>query len=214
MAKNEYIYIVLIKALTGLGKIGRKLTKYEYTHIAVSLDDKLDDFVSFSRKKHYSPFDAGFMHEKREHYAFGKNEKVKVKIFKVPVTKEDKAKIVDYVQLIENDKDYIFNLYSMLTMPIAHGIKIYKAHNCMSFVGRVIELSNAVELEKEYYKYNIKDIDDLLKKYFFKECYLKRTQEDLEYMKRDGLIFNLKSFLDINGKLIYRILFRGKNVSR
>ena len=66
MENNEYIYIVLIKALTGLGKFSRKISKYEYTHIAVSLDEKLDDFVTFSRKNHYSPFNAGFMHEKKE----------------------------------------------------------------------------------------------------------------------------------------------------
>jgi hypothetical protein len=151
------------------------------------------------------------MHENREHYAFGKNEKVKVKIFKLPVAKEDKLKIKDYLKKIENDKEYIFNFYSMLTMPIVHGIQIYKAHNCMSFVSKVIELSNTVKLEKKYYKYNIKEIDNLLKKYFLKECYLERRQEDLEYMKRDSLIFNLKSFLELNGKLIYRILVKGND---
>lgn len=208
MKNNEYIYIVLIKALTGLGKFSRKISKYEYTHIAVSFDDRLEDFVTFSRKKHYSPFDAGFMHEKREHYAFGKNEKVKVKIFKIPVSKEDKLKIKDYIKTVENDKEYIFNLYSMITMPIVHGIKIYKAHNCMSFVSKVIELSNSVKMEKDYYKYNIKEIDKLLEKFLLKECYLDKEQEDNEYMSRAGGIFNLKMFFKLNGKLIYRMLFK------
>ena len=65
MKKNnnqDYIYIVLVKAMTGLGKFARKFSKYEYTHIAVCLNDKLDDFITFSRKKHYTPFDSGFMH--------------------------------------------------------------------------------------------------------------------------------------------------------
>ena len=50
MEKNEYVYIVLIKALTGLGKFSRKLNHYEYTHIAVCFEDTLSDFVTFSRK--------------------------------------------------------------------------------------------------------------------------------------------------------------------
>ena len=41
MEKDEYIYIVLVKALTGLGRIARKITRYEYTHIAISLDENL-----------------------------------------------------------------------------------------------------------------------------------------------------------------------------
>lgn len=208
--KNEYIYIVLIKALTGLGKFSRKISKYEYTHIAVSLNDKMDDFVTFSRRRHYAPFDAGIMHEKREHYVFGKNEKVKIKIFKIPVSKEEKLKIENYIKKIESDKEYIFNLYSMITMHIFHGIEIYKTYNCMSFVSKIIELSNSVKLEKKYYKYNIEDIDKLLEKYVLKECYLDKSQDDNEYMSRDGIIFNLKMFLKLNGQLIYRILFKRK----
>lgn len=211
MKNNEYIYIVLIKALTGLGKFSRKISKYEYTHIAVSLDEKLDDFVTFSRKNHYSPFNAGFMHEKREHYAFGKNKKVKVKIFKIPVSEEDKVKITDYIKEIENDKEYIFNLYSMLTMPIFHGIKIYKAFNCMSFVSKVIELSNSVKMEKKYYKYNIEEIDKLLEDYLIKEEYLYKEQDDNKYMSKNGVIFNLKMFFKLNGQLIYRMLFKRKD---
>ena len=211
MENNEYIYIVLIKALTGLGKLSREISKYEYTHIAISLDENLNDFITFSRKNHYSPFDAGFMHEKREHYAFGKNEKVKTKIFKVPILKKDKEKIIDYITKIENDNEYIFNLFSMITMPIFHGVKIYKALNCMSFVSKVIELSDSVKMKKEYYKYSIKEVDKLLENYLMKEEYLYKEKEDNKYMSKNGVIFNLKMFFKLNGQLIYRILFKRKD---
>ena len=46
----RYIYIVLIKAHTGLGSIARKFTHYPYTHIAVCLDKSLTDYISFSRR--------------------------------------------------------------------------------------------------------------------------------------------------------------------
>lgn len=203
---NEYIYIVLVKALTGLGQFSRIISKYEYSHIAVCLDEKLNDFVTFSRRKHYSPFNAGFMHEKREHYAFGENEKVKVKVFKVPVTKENKIKIIKYIEKIENDKEYVFNLYSMLTMPFIHGFEIYKAHNCMSFVGKIIELSKSVEMDKPYYKYNIPEMDELLEDYKYKEGYLKKKQEDYEYMQKDDMVSNVKMFVGLNGELIKRML--------
>lgn len=210
MKNEEYVYVVLVRALTRLGKIGRKINGYEYTHAAVSLDSRLDDFVTFSRKKHSTPFDAGFMHEKREHYAFGSHKRVKVKAFRIPVSKERMQIITDYVQAIEQDEEYIFNLYSMLTMPLLHGFKIYKAHNCMSFVSKIVELSGRVEMKRDFVKYDIPQIDRLLEKFFLKEGYLVKKQEDGEYMSREGLLFQLKTFLKLNAKLIYRMIWKRK----
>lgn len=208
MSEKKYIYVVLVKALTGLGKFSRKISKYEYTHISVALDEKMDVFYTFSRKLHSCPFNAGFMREKREHYAFGNNEKVKIKVFKLPVSNTSYSKVEEYINEIEKDKEYIFNLYSMLTMPILHGFKIYKTHNCMSFVSKIIELTNIVNMDKKYYKYNIKEIDMLLNSYFYKEYYLEKDREDKEYMKSTSIYKNIKQFFILNVKLMYRLIFK------
>ena len=150
-----YMYVVLVRAMTGLGKVCRSLGKYEYTHIAVSFEEELKEFVSFSRRKHYVPFDAGFMREKVEHYAFGPHQKVRVKVFKIPVTEEAMERIQAYIKKVEAEEEYVFNLYAMLTMPLLHGFRLYKAHNCMSFVAKLLKLSG-VKLAQPYYKYNIK----------------------------------------------------------
>jgi len=209
MKKNnnqDYIYIVLVKAMTGLGKFARKFSKYEYTHIAVCLNDKLADFITFSRKKHYTPFDSGFMHETMDCYAFGNNEKIKLKIFKVPVSLDSKESIIKYISKIENDKDYIFNLYSMATMSLFHGFRIYKALNCMSFVSKIIDLSNSVSMSKKYYKYNIKELDILLSNYKYKEDYFYKTKiENKNYMDKVSFVSNILMFFKLNGKLLHRI---------
>lgn len=155
------IYIVLIKAHTLLGSAARKIMRYEYTHIAVCLDNSLTDFISFSRRRHYLPFDAGFMHEKRDFYAFGKHKDFKAKVFQINVTEEDFLKTMKFIHICENDKKIVFNFLSMLTMPVFHGINICKAYNCMSFTAKVLELSG-VHLTKPFYKYSIRDIDKLL----------------------------------------------------
>ena len=199
--QNSYIYVVLVKALTGLGKFARLTSKYDYTHIAVCLDKKLDKFYTFSRRKHYSPFDCGYMVETLDCYVFGKNKNVKLKIFKIPV----------YINKVSNDSSYIFNFYSMITMSICHGFKVYKAHNCMSFVSRIIELSESVNMSKPYYKYNIKEIDELLSEYIYKEDFFeKKKTETKDYMNYVGLIKNTLYFIKLNSKLIYRIIAKGK----
>lgn len=209
--QDNYIYVVLVKALTGLGKFARLTSNYDYTHIAVCLNEKFDNFYTFSRRKHYSPFDCGFMVETLDCYAFGKHKDVKLKIFKVPVSKKNKEKIKEYIENVEKDSSYIFNFFSMITMPIFHGFKIYKAHNCMSFVSKIIELSDTVKMSKDYYKYSIKDIDELLTEYQYIEfVFNKKKIETKDYMNYVGLIKNTIYFINLNSKLIYRLIVKGK----
>lgn len=209
--QDNYIYVVLVKALTGLGKFARLTSKYEYTHIAVCLDEKLDKFYTFSRKKHYAPFDCGYMIETLDCYAFGKHKNVKLKVFKIPVSKENKNEIKKYIKKVSADSKYIFNFFSMITMSAIHGFKIYKAHNCMSFVSKIIELTGTVKISKPYYKYNIKEMDELLTDYLYKEKYYKKKKiETKGYMNRVGFIRNMAYFIKLIAQLTYRMVFKRK----
>ena len=99
----------------------------------------------------------------------------------------------------------------MITMPIFGGFKIYKAHNCMSFVSKIIELSDTVNMIKPYYRYNIKQIDKLLTEYLYKEDFFdKKEIQTNEYMNHVCLIKNILYFMNLNGKLIYRLIVKGK----
>lgn len=209
MKNNDtFIYVVLVESLTGFGKFIRMFSKYSYTHVAVCLREQLDDFITFSRKKHFSPFDCGFMHEKLDCYIFGKNKSVKLKIFKVPISNKSKIEIENFIKSISNDNKYLFNFLSMLTMPILHGFKIYKTYNCMSFVSKILEISNSVKLDKKYYKYNIKEIDKILTPYFYEEgLFFKEKNETQGYMQHIGIPKNIYLFLRLNIILLYRLIF-------
>ena len=205
--QDDYIYVVLVKALTGLGEIARKTSGYDYTHIAVCLDEDLGKFYTFSRRKHDAPFDCGFMVETLDCYAFGTHKEVKLKVFRLPVSSENKRKIKCYIREIAKDKEYRFNFFSMLTMSIFHGFRIYKTHNCMSFVSKIVQLSDSVKMRKPYYKYNIKEMDVLLSDYFYKEeSFVKTREETKNYMKRVGIIKNTWLFLKLNVCLIDRLI--------
>lgn len=205
--ETEYIYVVLIKALTGVGKLARKITRYDYTHIAVSLDKSLTDFISFSRRNHYLALDAGIMHEFRGCYAYGDIESFKAKVFRLPVTREKLLDIKEMVYKIENDNDYMFNLFSMITMPIIHGFRIHKTHNCMSFTALIISKINCVKMDKAYYKYSIKDMDSLLKDYLFFEGNLKKDDRAVaNYMTKPRQTEKIKVSLKTISKLLARMI--------
>lgn len=209
--QNDHIYVVLVRALTGLGKLARLTGGYEYTHIAVCMDDKQNRFYTFSRRKHGAPFDCGYMEETLDCYAYGRHHAVKLKVFKIPVCRENKEQIGKYIEKVSKDPEYIFNLYSMLTMSFLHGFEIYKAHNCMSFAGKLLELADSVGMSKPYYRYDIKEIDELLDNYLYQEAFFeKETIETKDYMEHVGIIKNLLDFIQLNGILIYRLIAKRK----
>ncbi len=208
--RKTYIYVVLVRANTFLGRLARTLSHYEYTHIAFSEDPRRDEYITFSRRRHYAPFDAGFMRESLSCYAYGNYKRVKLKIYKLPVSPERLGVIREYISSVENG-GYDFNIYSMVTMPVLHGFRIYKAHNCMSFVGKIIELSKAIPLARPYYKYSIKDIDNLLSPYEYREKFYSRKENDKQdpadsaYMERVSLVENAKMFISLNVRLLKKI---------
>ena len=203
------LYIVLIKAHTGIGSIARKVTGYPYTHIAVSLDPSMTDFISFSRRYHYYPFEAGFTHEYRQYYAFGRHSSFRAKVFELNVSKEKYAEVMAYIRECENDEKRIFNLFSMATMPLLGGFRIYKSDNCMSFTAKCIELSGCVKLDRPYWRYSIKDMDNLLTDHeYFEGRILRGDAQENGYMKPLSLIRYLRGMVLLFSKLTFRLLFK------
>ncbi|WP_295154003.1 hypothetical protein [uncultured Ruminococcus sp.] len=205
----RYIYIVLIKAHTGLGSIARRFTHYPYTHIAVCLDKSLTDYISFSRRYHYYPFEAGFTHEYRDYYAFGEHKDFKAKVFRLPVEDDAYGRILSFIEERENG-GYLFNVYSMATMPVIGGFRIARAENCMSFTAQVISLSGCIPLKKPYWRYSIKDMDILLSNYELFEGRISKREQDChpEYMQGFCIKRYLSGMMRLLLPLTKRLIFK------
>ena len=192
------IYIYLFKEETVVGKVARKLLKYPYTHIAFTLNH--EDFITFSRRRHYDPFNSGFMIEERAQYTFGANKEIEARYYVVEVNDKALRDINDYMMSVGDD---CFNLYGMLLSPFG-GIEISGANNCMTFVARILEVVNIPLIKKPYYKNSIEDIEKaLIRSKFIKEdVIIKKEYEDEDYMKKVSLMRKCKSFINLNKKLI------------
>ena len=64
------VYIVLTYTGTILSKIVKFYTRKEFSHVSISLDEKLDEMYSFGRIHAYNPFWAGFVHENKNKGTF------------------------------------------------------------------------------------------------------------------------------------------------
>ena len=198
MAMMNKMYIYLFKEKTGVGYFARFLLRYPYTHIAITFNH--EDFITFSRREHYNPFNSGFMIEERRHYTFGDNKEIEARYYEVEVSDEDLYEINDYITSVSND---CFNLYGMLLSPFG-GVEIAGANNCMSFVAYVLEIVGIKLMKKPYYKNNIEDIEKALKNgnYSFKDIIIQKEGEDEVYMQKISLSKKVHSFILLNKKLI------------
>jgi len=205
------LYVVLPRSETFVAKIARGLTKYPYSHVTVSLDDKLEVFYSFSRLRNDAALISGFAKEYRSHLASKEGIKLTCKIFKIPISDEEYIEIEKYIKVAKNDDTLLFNYLSMATLTILKGFHVHKTQNCCGFVAQILEKVKEFELKKPYYKYLPKDFDILLsEKYLFFEGELNTDfhYDDDHYF--DKTKFREKFFKSIYSlkETFYRLFFK------
>lgn len=195
------LYVVLPRSETFVARVARILTKYPYSHVTLSLDDKLEVFYSFSRLRNDAPLISGFAKEYRSHLASKKGVKLTCKIFKIPITNVEYKKIKKFIEDNKNDDTLLFNYLSMATLTILKGFHVHKTENCCSFVAKALELTDKFKLEKPCYKYFPKDFDAMLsEKYLFFEGEL-----DTDFSYDDDHYFDKTKFNDKLFKSIYSL---------
>ena len=187
------LYILFEKSNSTIGKIGRLVMPYPYTHVTISFDG--ETYHSFSKRKLHDPFDAGFTDEKLAYFAY---EEVEVRIYTLKITDEEKTKIEAFMDQV---KDCPFDVMDMVLMPLIHGHRRENAYNCMSFVAEVLEILS-YSLPNRRFKNSIEDIENTLIKHGAEgKTVILPKQSDEEYMKKVGLKDRLSSFF----RLIYRL---------
>lgn len=196
--ESKYVYVILTSTQSKFGKVIRAITKDTYNHMSIATLDDLSDICTFGRRKYSTPLNAGFTHERLEYYTLNKYNNIGVKLYKIPVSKNQYDKVVFELSKIENDTDYMYNLFSALTYPVLGGFRTYKAYTCVEFVATVLNKSGVVCIENahkvtpnEYgnilnnYEYYIGNLEDILSE---------SEAIDTEFFTKD----NIKDYIIIN----------------
>lgn len=85
---KRFIYIVVSKTDTALGKLIQKKLGVSYNHCSVSLDESLENIFSFGRKELHNMFRAGFVRESKSEGFFAAHKYSYVAVLRIPVTEE------------------------------------------------------------------------------------------------------------------------------
>ena len=89
MQEQEYcLYLVLTRPKTTISRLIQLITKDEYTHAAISLDNKLKNMYSFGRKTFYNPFYGGFVQERLDQGLYKRHKTLPGIIMEIEVSKK------------------------------------------------------------------------------------------------------------------------------
>lgn len=147
---DRYIYILLMHTGTILDRTIRVLTRYPYSHVALSLDDTYEKFYSFGRKKVYSIFYGGFVNYGMNATFFKRFKNTKVKVLKLKVTRKQYDKLKSILNNFETNSElYKYDVKGLLIRYFKK--KEYdrdKYYVCSVFVADVLKKAKIYEFDK------------------------------------------------------------------
>lgn len=141
---NKKIYIVVSFTGTILSRIVKIWTGKKYSHVSISLDDKLNEMYSFGRVNPYNPLAGSFVQESPKWGTLKRFKNTKAKIFSLEITEDEYKKISEEIDVFKNNGS---NYYSFNRMGIVYAAfgKTKKKKNgfyCSEFVKHLLDKAN------------------------------------------------------------------------
>lgn len=147
---DKYIYILLMHTGTILDRTIRIVTRYPYSHAALSLDNTYNKFYSFGRKKVHNIFYAGLVTYGKEGDFFKAFKNTKVKVLKLKVSRKSYDKLKSILHNYENYADmYKYDIKGLVVRLFKN--KDYhreKYYVCTVFVADVLKKAKIYEFDK------------------------------------------------------------------
>lgn len=210
---SKSIYILISQTNTRFGKIIRKFGKIQYNHASIALDSELSEIYSFARQRHSLVLTGKLVKENISRFTLNRATNIDATIFEVPVTEEQYDEIKALIEEIYNDKEYLYNLFSVLTYPLTKGLSVYKAFTCNEFAMYVLKLLGH-EVQKPLYQYKPDDLLEILGDRIYYQGnlleYVKEKKVKTDYF--DGIrMIDIHDSIMCISKLLFRTITLKKN---
>lgn len=209
MTGQRYVYIVISKTATRFGYVLRRVGHVRYNHAAIALDEELRELYSFARKQYHTALIGGLVQETVERYTLRKSTDIQVTVFRIPVNLMQYLQIQNEIERIKQDREYKYNLFSVLTFPVTKGFAVYKAYTCIEFVMNMMKEAG-YKLSKPAYQYTPDELLDIFRQDIFFQGnlleYCSLREKDDEYFQPIDLHKCIQSGSDLR-EIVHRSLF-------
>ncbi len=152
MDNRKSIFILVSQTGTILSRIIRILTKDDYNHASIALDNTLEEMYSFGRKHPYNPVWGGFVRESTKSGTFKRFRETRIILIQIDVS----SNIFDEVnkkleQMYSFKGDYRYNYIGLIGALFNKSYKKERCYYCSEFVKEVLVNYN-IASSKEFKK--------------------------------------------------------------
>lgn len=143
--------IFILQAHTGTipGNIIKLFTRYNYSHVLLSLDNNFKKMYSFGRKKVYNPFSGGFVIEDIDGKFFNRFYKTKCRIYKLTISEEQYNSLKNILLDFEKNKnEYKYDFLGILLKLFYIPIERKKYFVCTHFIAEVLDQAKIYQFAK------------------------------------------------------------------
>lgn len=200
---------MISQTITRFGTAIRKVGGIQYNHASICLDLSGKQFYAFGRPQHNAVLLGRLVSESVVRYTLRTNKFIPVIILRVPVSAESYSWIKSTIHLMKDNRDYMYNLFSVLSYPVTKGFKTYKAFSCIEFIAYLLEKSG-YELKKPCYQYKPDDLLLLNFKIIYQgdiRGFLTEKEKDTTYfapVTKELVGASIKAFIRICFRMLHR----------
>ena len=160
----SYLYVMLSRTDTGMGRFIRFFTREEYNHVSLCVDDSLQKFVSFARYRQDTPLAGGAVAEPPQRL-LSCGEAIPVRIFRLKITKAEAQQLEDLFAQVEK-APLVYNSLGALLKGFHISCSIPGTYTCLEFAGAVLGITppsiHALGAALEPWEYYQGDLFELL----------------------------------------------------
>lgn len=201
MVKTRQIFVMISRTDTGIAKLIRRVSRYPYNHVSLTLDPSLRQWYSFARYVQDAPFYSGFIREPVERFLAGEGD-AQVRIFRLEIPASQAQELEQLCrQAGKDDSGLIYNLFDAAASGIGWSLPLPEAHTCLSFACSVLGREHR----------NIQSLSEALEPWLIYEGSLAAlvpdsgSREDI-YFTQIGLLSGTLKSLKQFGILTFRLM--------
>ena len=137
------IYLVMTQTGSMLSRTIKLISRKNYNHISISLNESLDYMYSFGRKKPYNPFIGRFVVESADIGTFLRFKDTVCRVIKVDINDlQYEALCSNIYDMIENKDKYKYNLFGLFLAAFNIHVSFNNKFYCSEFIKYVLNKSD------------------------------------------------------------------------
>lgn len=156
------IYLLLMHTNTIPSKLVKLFTRFEYSHVAIALEENCNTVYSFGRRNVNNILNGGFSIENKDGEFFKKFKDTTCKIYEITVTDKQYKDVKNMLLLMKKDKEkYKYDFLGIVPRFFGIPISFKNRFVCSYFIAYVLEKNNIFTFNKDIKLCSPKDFENI-----------------------------------------------------